>query len=515
MKNPLLFFTRISSSAHAKSFIALVKNREKSKKGDIELARRIINEYLDIYLRGFKLESIDLDVVYQSYKLSDIIDVKIGSCKGKLYYIINEPSLTLDQQREILQKAIDKVFSDDIIQTNKSNIHLEKLNYENYLISKFTTGLVPLLPLTLDPYIEDIYLSRKHRRAYVIHNNFSWLGWLETNIVVEPSLVDRLVLALSRRIGKHISLVNPLAEGTYACNLRISLIYGDTISPNGSSIVIRKKVSDEWTITRLINEGTISSFIASYLWLVLEEKGWIIIAGHVGSGKTTLLQALLSLIPPYKKVISIEDIPEISGSTGLWEPLVEKNEVLTTSSQIDPYTLLKFALRRRPDYIVIGEVRGIEARLLIQASRLGHGVLNTIHADSPESVFNRLTSPPISIPRNLLNNIWSIIIITQEQHGKRKIQLVSEVSDDLLITNICDQLDGNCNIDKIIEKSIRLRKHYSKDELQKELIRRTLFLEKLVSHGVYSMNNLLEKLGEFYRSPETEVFSESIDLKGV
>lgn len=453
-------------------------------------------------MSGFTIEEIRLDKVYYEYSINECFDVALGFLNNRAHYVV-KPRFSLnivnnESMREISRKLVSRL---EFFEINKfkDQVHLDPNRCLELVLA---SGLGLVLPLVLDPYIEDIYVTKSRDRVHVVHNLMSWIGWIETNIRVDPQNVDRLVLAISRRAGKHISIVNPLAEGTLHGSLRVSLVYGDSVSPTGSSIVIRKKGGREWTITKLIAEGTITPVMASYLWIILENKGWIIIGGHVGAGKTSLLQGLLTLIPPNKKIISIEDTPEIGFSTGLWEPLVERSEVFTNSPTIDSYTLLKFALRRRPDYVVIGEVRGIEARLLVQASRLGHGVLNTIHADSPESVIKRLISPPISIAKNLLNNIWTIVIVGMDQQGRRRIVSVSEVTDDISLHGVCSGRIESCDLENIIYGSYKLRRLYETEKLRRELERKVFFLEKLVEEKVYTAEEIADRLLSFYGTME-------------
>lgn len=479
----------------------LHRNENKSAMYNDSVIRDIVKMLIDLYVNKCKIEEVQLDSVLLAYSIESIVNVQIGLVGEELYYVVQEPEITETDLDDIVDKVMNEIVANSGEKDHRTYIGaghrlLDEATY-NYI--KVTSGWGPLTPCVLDSHVEDIFLSKSINRVHVLHTRFSWIGWLKTNIVVYPELVDRLVLSLSRRIGKHISLVNPLAEGSYGDNYRVSLIYGNTVSPHGSSIVVRKRGNTTWTITKLIDDGVLTSLEASYLWLTLENRGWIIIAGHVGSGKTTLLQALLSLIPPYKKVITIEDTPEITGTTGLWEPLIEKSEVFTRASQIDSFTLLKFALRRRPDYIVIGEVRGIEARLLVHASRLGHGVLNTIHADSPESVLKRLIAPPISIPRSLLNNIW-VIIVMGMQGNKRKVLSLTEIDNDTSLVEICPGKNGYCDAQNIVESTIRLSRIYSKDLLYSEIMKRATFLESLVSKGVFSINELTAKVIEFYNN---------------
>lgn len=459
--------------------------------------KEILKSIFEPYLKLYRLEHIELDEVLYSYELKGGVRVKIGSVKSDVYYVVEEPLHNVEDYDRVVSKIVENTLTKGSNTVYKRFVGWNINDQEDYLYFKILSGLGPLAPLVLDPYIEDIYLSQNVGRAYVVHNKLPGSGWIKTNIVVDPILVDRIVLSISRRIGKHISLVNPLAEGTYEGSIRVSLVYGDVVSRTGSSVVIRKKGAFVWTITKLIDEGVLNPLVAAYLWLVLEEKGWIVIAGHVGAGKTTFLQALLTLIPPWRKVIVIEDVPELMGSTGLLEHLVEKVEVFSGKTQIDSYTLLKFAMRRRPDYIVIGEVRGIEARLLVQASRLGHGVLNTIHADTPESVIKRLIAPPISIPKSLLNNIWTIVVVSADPAG-RKVKTVAEVNEDAELTYVISESLRVSSVEDIVSSSMRLKSRWSRDALVAEISRRSEFLQNLVHRGVFDVITMSEELAKFY-----------------
>jgi len=469
--------------------------------GGSDFTRSIVELIFDLYVRSYRCEEIQLAEVLEQYRLLGIVDVAIGTSNGELYYVVSEPRLTRSDIHVAVESYLSSVNSrveDDLDYLNTRS----SLSASDYNYLKIYSGLGPLLPFIIDEKIEDISLSRSSGRVYIVHSDFSWYGWIRSNVVIDPGLVDRLAMTISRKTGKHLSMTQPLAEGSIKGLVRVSVVYGDTISSQGTSIVIRKKPGELWTITRLINEGTITTELASYLWLILERRGWIIVAGPVSAGKTTLLQAMLTLIPPSRKVIIIEDTPELVATSDLWDVFAERAEVFSQVSPIDSYVLLKFALRRRPDYIVIGEVRGVEARLLVQASRLGHGVLNTIHADSSESVIQRLTAPPISIPKNLLNNIWTIVLMSV-QGSKRRVIRVSEVSNSGSLVDIFDSSSQeHLELEDIASRCERLRQYYHGSRLQEALAERALFLEKLVSRGVFSHWELSGKISEYYFNRE-------------
>ncbi|WP_440060091.1 type II/IV secretion system ATPase subunit [Thermogladius sp. 4427co] len=458
------------------------------------------------YLRKANSINIAGGQVLESYGLGYGVKIEIVRNGEILFYVVREPEIT-DAEIRVLSDAMafDANYAglDDFKKflenkySGRIRLEAEKLWY---FYKKVESGYGPLYPILLDPLVEEVSLNSRDGSIWVYHRVYNQLGWLKTNITVESRLVDRLVLGLSRKIGRHVSISNPIAEGLTNEGYRVSIVYGDEVSRKGSSIVIRKKPEKPWTITQLINEGVLSSLLAAYLWLVIELKGWVIVAGGVGAGKTTLLQSLLNFIPPTRRVITIEDTPELSLSSEQWDPLVERS--YTASNTIDMYSLLKASLRRRPDYIVVGEVRGIEARLLVQASRLGHGVLNTIHGDSPDSVLKRLVSYPISIPRNLLGNIWTIVVIAQTELGRRVVN-ISEVTEEVDVTDIGWYENGlfkPLEVSELASKSTRLRSRLGLRNVEEELKARSIFLQKLVSNGVFDERDLSREIIGFYNN---------------
>lgn len=450
--------------------------------------------------------------IIEQYIVDNIVKIMISVRNNILEYIVVEPEYNDETIYAVTRIYLNNPYCEDLICIEKTIAKLRDKRIHRifskqpinilYYYRKIASGYGPLYPVIKDPEIEEIAGSADERRINVIHRKYNWYGWIRTNIEISSeNEIDRLVLSLARKTGRHISYTYPVVEGLTPEGLRVSLTYGREISRKGSSFVIRKKPVVPWTITRLIDSKTLSALMASYLWLIMEFRGFILIVGSVSSGKTTLLQSLLTLIPPTKRIVSIEDTPELMGSTGYWDPLVERVVSIGRALNIDMYSLLKFSLRRRADYLVVGEVRGVEARLLVQASRLGHGILATLHAESPDSVFERLVSPPISIPRKLLSNIWCIVIMENDR-GNRRVKSIYEIDRELRLHEIFKH-EGNgrfipADPVKVVEKTKRLSNILDEDVLVEELVSRTSFLEKLVSKGVFSIDKLSVELNNYY-----------------
>src|SRR3989337_718789 len=173
--------------------------------------------------------------------------------------------------------------------------------------------------------------------------------------------------------------------------------------------------------------------MAAYLWYLIENRASVMVVGGVACGKTTILNCLSMFIKPEMKIVSVEDTQEINLPHENWIPSVVRLGFKTDERQsgtITLYDLLRAAVRQRPDYIIVGEVRGEEAYTLFQAMATGHLGMCTMHAESVEAAINRLGSEPMKIPKPLI--AMTNIIMVQgrtEVNGKpaRRVLSVTEI----------------------------------------------------------------------------------------
>src|SRR5208337_3324978 len=183
---------------------------------------------------------------------------------------------------------------------------------------------------------------------------------------------------------------------------------------NGSTFSIRRFRADPLTVTDLISFNTLTSEMAAYFWYVMEKKACTLITGGTASGKTTLLNCISMFILPDDKILTIEDTPELDIPHKNWISAIARVGFGSVggSAEISLFDLLKAAMRQRPDYIILGEVRGEEAFTLFQAMATGHGGLSSIHGDSVTAAIRRLESAPLNIPRTLMPTL-NLIGLTQ------------------------------------------------------------------------------------------------------
>ena len=276
-------------------------------------------------------------------------------------------------------------------------------------------------PFMLDDNVIDVHiLSNKPIR--ITHRRH---GELDTRIILSEEELKELVLRLSTLAGKVISEATPLAsfiEPRY--ETRVSVVYySDVTLRRGLTVDIRKQPKRPWSILKLIDVKTLTPEEVAFLWLVVKYKIPVMIVGEMMSGKTTLATAILNLIPPKSKVITIEDTPEIRLCTPYWTRTTTRESL---ENPVTVFSLLRVAVRLSVDYVVVGEVRGEEARDWAQAILLGHGAVTTFHADSPQSALLRLTTPPISVnPQALrmLNVFVKMIPFRREVSLERRAEI--------------------------------------------------------------------------------------------
>lgn len=280
-------------------------------------------------------------------------------------------------------------------------------------------------PVLMDPFIEDIH-STGTESCFVIHKHH---GMVKTNLGFRDEVhLDTYVENLAERIGRPVSESNPIVDATLADGSRINIVYSDTVSRRGASFSIRRVTSDPLSITRLIQWGTIDARMAAYLWLCLENGMSLFLCGDAACGKTTTLNALLVFVDPRSKLYTAEDTPEVVPPHRVWQRLITR-ETGAEQGQVKMFDLLKAALRSRPNYIVVGEIRGAEGAVAFQAMQTGHPVIASFHAASVEKMVQRITSDPINVPHTFIDNLNVALIQKSVRRGDRVLRRVVDITE--------------------------------------------------------------------------------------
>ncbi len=365
--------------------------------------------------------------------------VRILDCNGRLVYCVDEPPLSNDDVKIVVALARRLAITGErSIPTDPEGLRklsssvgvaypllARKAPQLKYHVEKVLSGYGPLYPLMRDPEVEEIAVDGPGRSVSVVHRRFE-IGWMDTNIVLDQDELDMLVMYLGRKIGRPLSIAHPYAEGLTPEGHRIALTFSKEVSRIGSSIVVRKHFEKPLSAIQLIEDGVASEAIIAYLWMLVDHGRSVLIAGPTASGKTTLLQAILGLIPSIKRIVTIEDTPELNlFNRPHWDSLVARHSYSKDVEDVTLEKLARFALRRRPDILVIGEIRGPEALVFLQAAATGHAALATFHADSAHSTIDRLKS--LGVPQYLLEALDAIVVVKRVRIGYRIARRVVEV----------------------------------------------------------------------------------------
>jgi len=368
----------------------------------------------------------------------------------KRFFSVERSADGVTPSRYIERKVLDIL---DTYGIEVDEIQLEKITY--YLKRDFI-GFGKIDLLMHDPYIEDISCNGPGLPIYVYHRVFESLP---TTVQFENGYeLNRFVLKLAQISGNHISVLDPITDATLPDGSRLNLTYGTEVTRRGSSFTIRKFSEEPMSPIELLNYGSVSAHLLAYLWLLIEYGKSVLISGGTATGKTTLLNAISLFIKPENKIVSVEDTAEINIPHDNWIQLVTRNGFGRARASgisgvsgvsgmpekvgdIGMYDLLVAALRQRPDYIIVGEVRGSEAFTMFQAISVGHAVLGTIHSGSMRELINRIESPPMNVPKKLLEGVDVVLfvgrILRSEEHIRRVIKAVEilGVESGHLITN--------------------------------------------------------------------------------
>jgi flagellar protein FlaI len=378
-----------------------------------------------------------------------------------------------------------------------------------YLFRNFF-GFGAIDPLLLDPGLEDISCDGYDIPIYVFHSKY---GGMPTNISFTKGELDSMVLLLGQKSGKHVSYASPLIDATLPDGSRIQLSYGSEVTTRGSTFTIRKFRADPFTPIDLIAFGTFTPAILAYYWMLVENKMSFMVIGETASGKTTTLNALMMFIPPEDKVISIEDTREIQLYHENWIPGVTRSGI--EGREIDMYDLLRAALRQRPDYIIVGEVRGREAQTLFQAMATGHASYATFHSGEVSQFIYRLENEPLEVPRVMIQFLDSIIVqfmwVKRGQKKRRAREIVEIVGIDPankeLLVNPIFKWDPSTDSYAEISSSKKLEKiadilGASIAEVMDELKRREEFLWLMYQRDIRDYRLVTKLIHTYYRDPE-------------
>src|SRR5580658_8235285 len=444
----------------------------------------------------------------------------VAHLKATLNVILGSETanLTTTDKRAYLRGEVEEYF-------RSRGVTLSPLSTERvvYYVLRDFVGYGPVDALILDAEVEDISCDGVDVPLFIFHGKYESV---KTNVVFhDEESLNSFIVMLGQRCGKSVSVSAPILDGTTPEGHRVQATYGREVTTRGASFTIRRFKERPFTPVDLVLMGSASEEMVAYFWLAAEQGESLIICGGPAAGKTSTLNAIALFIPPTSKIVSIEDTREVNLPHENWIPGAtrtgtgDRGADGKAAGEVDMFDLVRAALRQRPNYIIVGEVRGKETYTMFQAMATGHTTYSTMHADSVKSMVNRLENPPINTPRILLSALNNVIIQIQTRTDKgvvRRLKQVLEIvgfepETNELITNTVYEWDPATDgfvfkghsflFDKIMEL-----KNLTPDEMEAEFQRRSAVIRYLVQHQITDYRQLWRTIAQYYRDP-TEVMA--------
>jgi len=422
---------------------------------------------------------------------------------------INTKDISKEEAKKKLRDAADEIMRDFGIRLTPPQ--REKILY-NMHKDFLGDGLIDAI--MHDKYIEDISCDGVNTTIFAFHASYESMK--TTLLYHSAEDLDSFVTKLAQRAGKYISIAEPILDATMQDGSRIQMTLGQEVTAHGSTFTIRKFKDEPITPTDLIEWHTFAPLSIAYIWLCVENGKSAIFAGGTASGKTTALNAISLFIPPMAKIVSLEDTRELKLPHPNWIPSITRDSFDTAGrGEINMYELLRAAMRQRPEYIIVGEVRGKECQTLFQAMSTGHITYSTTHADSVASVVHRIENPPMDVPRNMLSALDFICIQVQARVGGKRIRRNKQIVEILDIDPRTNELITNevfkwrSATDEIsysgksyLLEEIMEAKGWSETRMREELKRRQEVLEWMRIKKIRHYKDVAKILISYHRDPE-------------
>ncbi len=506
------------------------KSKEKNQK--MQRSKHQLTQEQEVLFRKLPNEAKIIETYDVSPPFSKVIIASLPETGGGYAYYIEEITLTESEEKaqqllmEILSKELEPLAPNEDTKTHISE-EAHRLAKKYGIAKKIAKSSWPAIEYYLhrnlvgygnidvvmkDALIEDLSVNGLNLPVYVWHRKYESMP---TNLVfVSETELDNLVVKLTHLSGKHISTAFPVLDAMLPGKDRLAATYKHEVSPKGGSFSIRRFREEPFSIIDLIEMGTMNAEMAAYFWMLIENRMTVAVVGGTGAGKTSTLNALASLVKPAMKIVTVEEIPEMNLHHENWVQLVSRESYglgQFKSGEVTLFDLVKTSLRYRPDYIVVGEIRGEEAFVLFQALATGHGGLTTLHAENLGYAVKRLTSRPMNVAESyipLLNVVPMIerVKLPSSKSGVtfgRRIKSLIEIADYEKYRTIAEwnPIDDTFKVElkySFLLSKIAERQGLNLESTLKEVEKRVHFLETLKNNGIRENIELAKQITNYY-----------------
>jgi pilus assembly protein CpaF len=336
--------------------------------------------------------------------------------------------LSPEQIKRELAQLVERIVDEDKIPMNE----LERRRLAQDVHDEMV-GLGPLEPLLNDPTISDILVNTSQhvyveRRGRLEHTDVTFYD--DAHLM---KIIERIV----SRVGRRIDESTPMVDARLPDGSRVNAIIPPS-AIDGPLVSIRRFAVNPLTVTDMVNNQSFTPAMAQLLEALIKSKLNVLISGGTGSGKTTLLNLLSGFIPEDERVVTIEDAAELQMRQQHVLRLETRPPNIEGKGEISQRSLVRNALRMRPDRIVLGEVRGAEALDMLHAMNTGHeGSMATLHANTPRDALTRLENmvgmaglpmPIKAIRQQIASAITVVVQASRLTDGRRKLMSIQEIT---------------------------------------------------------------------------------------
>lgn len=435
---------------------------------------------------------------YMADEIAQKIEIEAGD--------INNPK-KMQILRERFEKAIKEEIGEIGILSGKERTIISGMALNE------TYGLGKVEAILDDPRLEEIAVNTAKYPLAVYHKNH---GWLQSDMEIEnEEEIYNLASEIGRKSGREISSLNPIMDAHLQSGERVAA----TLSPitsTGNTITFRKFPTDPWTITQMIDNGTITTELASLLFQAMHYELNVLVAGGTASGKTSMLNALTTLLPQDQRIISIEDTRELFLPEELhwnWIPMTTRAENPEGKGGVSMLDLMVSSLRMRPDRVIVGEVRRKKHfETMFEAMHTGHSVYTTMHADTASQVKRRIVEDPISISPEEAKSLQLVLVQyrNRRENIRRTMELaeVSKTEGDELELNYLYRLSPSEDSFQEINDPLRiydelnLHTGMSMSEIKEDRAEKKELLDWMVDNEILDIEEVGSVIRSYYNDPE-------------
>src|SRR6267378_1718149 len=496
------YFSRLLGNRGVKILAPRVSGVEDSTLGKVTTIPKIVQKNLNEIelvpiLKNYSYVRILYDTMANEY-FYEVIEPKLLEEEDELLEVLKEilvESLELMEdatpasKEQYLRRVVEGLLRELGVELHP--VSKERIMY--YVIRDFVR-FGPIDVTMTDTQVEDISCDGMNVPFYIYHRKY---GSIQSNLRFETAEeLDGFVIWLAQRCGKHISVALPMLDATIPDGSRLQATLGMHVTKRGSSFTIRRFRENPFTPLDLVRFKTMSPEMMAYMWLAIENGQSMLICGGTASGKTTTLNAILLFIPPQMKIVSIEDTREL----------------------------------KRPQYMMIGEVRGPEAFVVFQAMATGKSAYTTFHADDVQAMVHRLENDPINLPRALVAALDIVLLQAQVKVGTdmtRRVKAIVEVvgtdpESNELITNSAytwNPADDTFNYSghSYVYEKISLARNWTQKRMEQEIKRRLDIFEYMKKIGVQNYRDVARIVSSYYKDAEgtIKIVRETLQAQGI